>query len=99
MITVDIQEAKARLSELIDQAVNGEPFIITSAGKPVVKVTALDAPVTPRRLGFMDGQITVPEDFNRMGEGEIEAMFGRGAEARSGRRPDHDSLHDLPETG
>ena len=32
-----------------------------------------------RRLGFMAGQIKVPDDFNRMGEPEIEEMFGGNA--------------------
>jgi hypothetical protein len=32
-----------------------------------------------RRLGFMAGQISVPDDFDRMGKEEIEQMFGGGA--------------------
>jgi hypothetical protein len=31
------------------------------------------------RLGFMAGQITVPDDFDRMGGGEIELLFGGDA--------------------
>ena len=42
--TVNIHEAKTQLSKLVDQAVKGDPFIIAKAGKPLVKVTALDAP-------------------------------------------------------
>ena len=30
----------------------------------------------PARLGFMVGQIKVPDDFDRMGGAEIEKMFG-----------------------
>lgn len=45
MQKVNIHEAKKQLSRLIEQAVNGEPFIIAKAGKPLVKVTSLDAPV------------------------------------------------------
>jgi prevent-host-death family protein len=74
--TVNIHEAKTQLSKLVDQAVNGEPFVIAKAGKPLVKVTALDAPAAPRRLGFLAGEITVPDDFDRMGEAEIAALFG-----------------------
>jgi len=44
MFTVDIHEAKRRLSRLIDRAAQGEPFVIAKAGKPLVKVSALDAP-------------------------------------------------------
>jgi antitoxin (DNA-binding transcriptional repressor) of toxin-antitoxin stability system len=76
MMTVNIHEAKTQLSKLVDLAVKGEPFVIAKAGKPLVKVEALDAPVTPRRLGFMKGEISVPKDFDRMGEDEIAALFG-----------------------
>ena len=78
MQTVNIHEAKTQLSRLIEQAVQGDSFIIAKAGKPLVKVTRLDAPASGqvRRLGFMTGQIAVPDDFDRMGSEEIEQMFG-----------------------
>jgi len=76
MVTVNMHEAKTQLSKLVDQAVKGEPFVIAKAGKPMVKVAALDAPAAPQRLGFMTGKIDVPEDFNRMGEAEIAALLG-----------------------
>ena len=81
MQTVNIHEAKTQLSRLIEQAVKGDPFIIAKAGKPLVKVTRLGTPSAgqSRRLGFMAGQIAVPDDFDRMGSGEIERLFG-GAE-------------------
>ena len=81
MRTVNIHEAKTHLSRLVDEAAQGEPFIIAKAGKPVVKVTALDTPTgaEKRRLGFLAGQIAVPEDSDRMGSKEIEQLFG-GAE-------------------
>lgn len=76
MNTVNIHEAKTQLSRLIEQAVNGEPFVIAKAGKPLVKVARIDAPTEQRRLGFMAGQIRVPEDFDRMGSNDIEQLFG-----------------------
>jgi len=81
MKTVNIHEAKTQLSKLIDEASKGEPFVIAKAGKPVVRVTALSVPTGAqvRRLGFMAGQISVPDDFDRMGKKEIERMFGGGA--------------------
>jgi hypothetical protein len=47
-------------------------------GKPLVKVTALDAPTgtQKRRLDFMSGQISVPDDFDRMHSKKIEQLFG-----------------------
>lgn len=78
MQTVNIHEAKTQLSKLIDQAVHGESFIIAKAGKPLVKVSRLNAPEanTKNRLGFMEGQIAVPEDFDQMGKDEIAQLFG-----------------------
>jgi prevent-host-death family protein len=76
MVTVNIHEAKTQLSKLVDRAAKGEPFVIAKAGKPLVKVVALDAPRVPRRLGFLKGQFKVPEDFNTMGQDEIAKLFG-----------------------
>jgi prevent-host-death family protein len=78
MLTVNIHEAKTNLSRLIDQAAKGEPFIIAKAGKPLVKVMPLGAPDAGqmKRLGFMTGQIAVPDDFDRMNAIEIERLFG-----------------------
>jgi prevent-host-death family protein len=47
MATVNIHDAKTHLSRLIEQAARGEPVIIAKAGKPLVKLTALEAPARP----------------------------------------------------
>ena len=44
MVTVNMHQAKTHLSKLVDQAAKGEAFIIAKAGKPLVRVSALDAP-------------------------------------------------------
>ncbi|WP_029146766.1 type II toxin-antitoxin system Phd/YefM family antitoxin [Methylophilus sp. 5] len=77
MQVINIHEAKTQLSKLVDQAVNGESFIIAKAGKPLVKVIKLDTPETqlPQRIGFMKGQIQVPDDFDVMGATEITHLF------------------------
>ena len=76
MNKVNIHEAKTQLSRLVDRAAKGEAFIIAKAGKPLVKVAALDSPKKPKRLGFLKGEIEVPDDFDRMFENEIAEMFG-----------------------
>ncbi len=80
MRTVNIHHAKTHLSRLVDEAAKGEPFVIAKAGKPLVKVAPLDTPgpARVRRLGFMAGQVAVPDDFDRMGSAEIERLFGGG---------------------
>lgn len=77
MKTVNIHEAKTHLSRLVDQAVRGEPFVIAKAGKPLVKVVALTAPAgnTVRRIGFMEGQMVLPDDIKTPFREEIEQLF------------------------
>ena len=81
MKTVSVHEAKTHLSRLIDQAVKGEPFVIAKGGTPMVKVMAIDTPSAgqQRRLGFMAGQGSVPDDFDRMGGEDIARLFEAGA--------------------
>lgn len=79
MRTVNMHEAKTHLSRLVEAAANGEPFIIARAGRPVVKVVALETPASgARRTGFLAGQISVPQDFDRMGSDEITSLFENG---------------------
>ncbi|HEU5022339.1 MAG TPA: type II toxin-antitoxin system Phd/YefM family antitoxin [Bryobacteraceae bacterium] len=74
---VNIHAAKTHLSRLVDEAANGSSFVIARAGKPLVRVTAVDAAcAAPQRLGFMAGEIFVPDDFDSMGAEEIGRMFG-----------------------
>ena len=76
MRTVNMHEAKTHLSGLVEKASKGESFIIARAGKPLVKVTALeDEPKPKRRLGTLDGLYEIPEDFDTMFQDEIIAMF------------------------
>jgi prevent-host-death family protein len=77
MQIVNIHEAKTHLSKLIAKAANGEPFIIAKAGKPMVKVVAIDAPKPKkmRRIGFGDGKSKIPDDIKTMFKHEIEEMF------------------------
>ncbi len=68
MRTFNIHEAKTHLSRLVDEAEQGEPFIIAKAGKPKVKVVRLDAPIGPakRRLGSLEGIYTIPEELDEI---------------------------------
>lgn len=78
MESVNMHEAKTRLSQLVARAAKGEAFIIAKAGKPVARVTAIDAPEPgqEKRTGFLKGEFRVPVDFDQMGEAEIADMFG-----------------------
>ncbi|MFA5123544.1 type II toxin-antitoxin system Phd/YefM family antitoxin [Zavarzinia sp.] len=78
MRTVNIHDAKTHLSRLVEEAAKGESFVIAKAGRPMVKVTALEgtSASTTRRIGFMAGEFTVPDDFDRWAADEIAEMFG-----------------------
>lgn len=78
MKAVTIAQAKAQFYKLTKEAASGEAFLISVTGKPVVKVAAFNAVGSnqPRRLGFIEGQISVPDDFDQMGKTETEALFG-----------------------
>ena len=77
MRTVNMHEAKTHLSRLVKDAAEGEPFLIAISGKPMVRVTAVTAPEIKkkRRLGFMNGQMAIPEDFDQMYSEEMVALF------------------------
>ncbi|WP_454847971.1 type II toxin-antitoxin system Phd/YefM family antitoxin [Rhizobium binxianense] len=76
MKTVNIHEAKTHLSRLVEEAANGEEFVIAKAGKPMVKVVPIaEVQKKKRRVGFLKGQISVPDDFDTMFAKEIEDMF------------------------
>lgn len=77
-MAVNIHEAKTRFSRLVDQVEAGEDVVIARAGKPVARMTRLDAPAQPQRLGFLVGEGTVPDDFNEWGSEQIAELFGGG---------------------
>jgi antitoxin (DNA-binding transcriptional repressor) of toxin-antitoxin stability system len=72
----NIHAAKTHLSSLVEKAAGGDAFIIAKAGKPMVKVIpCISHNATPKRVGFLKGQIKIPEDFNQMGQCEITEIF------------------------
>jgi prevent-host-death family protein len=78
MQTVNIHEAKTNLSRLVEEAAQGNSFIIAKAGKPMVKVIPLSAEerMGAEKLGFMAGEISMPDDFDSLGAQEILRLFG-----------------------
>ncbi len=79
MRTVNMHEAKTHFSRLVEAAAAGEEVVIAKAGRPVAKLTPLEAPKpdVSRRFGFMP-EIKVPDDFDTMFADEIVEMFEGG---------------------
>lgn len=61
---VNIHDAKTRLSQLIERVEAGEEIVIARAGRPVARLAPLKASLGPRKLGRLDGQFRIPDDFN-----------------------------------
>ncbi|MCI0572596.1 MAG: type II toxin-antitoxin system prevent-host-death family antitoxin [Myxococcaceae bacterium] len=64
MTEVNIAEAKARLSELVNRALAGEEIVIARDHKPLVKlVTVASSRVAKRKPGSAAGQVEMAEDY------------------------------------
>ncbi|NHB91139.1 type II toxin-antitoxin system Phd/YefM family antitoxin [Photorhabdus cinerea] len=65
MEKVNIYDAKAHLSKLInDVTTTGEPFLIARNGKVVAKVMAYREEEPRRKLGFLIGKYSCPDNFD-----------------------------------
>lgn len=56
----NVADAKAHLSQLLDEAVAGGDVVVARNGKPLVRLVPV-APVADRQLGFLP--IEVSDDF------------------------------------
>jgi prevent-host-death family protein len=65
MKSVNIYEAKTRLSQLVEEAASGRDVVIARAGRPVARLTRLQGLDRKRRLGLLDDRLRVTGDFNR----------------------------------
>jgi prevent-host-death family protein len=64
METVNIHDAKTRLSQLVDKAVAGEDVIVSRNGKPLVRISRLDKSRPPIKFGVLKGKVKVAKDFD-----------------------------------
>ena len=70
---INVSEAKAKLSKLVDMAYQGEEVIIAKNNLPLVKLVS-HKPKPKRKLGLLEGQINIPDDFLEEND-EINDMF------------------------
>ena len=76
-IAVNIHEAKTHLSRLLEQALAGEEVIIMRSGRPLVRLTPVEAAPVRRRLGTAKGDFKLPGDFDAPLPEEILREFER----------------------
>lgn len=75
MDTVNIYDAKTRLSQLVDKAAGGEDVVVCRNGKPLVRITRLDAPRRRISFGLLKGRFSIPRDFDAPLPDDVLASF------------------------
>ena len=74
--TVNLYEAKTRLSQLVDRAAAGEEVVIAKAGRPVAKLVPLAPGNRPRKPGVWTGRLRVAKNFDAPLPREMLDAFG-----------------------
>lgn len=74
MRVINISEAKAQLSALIEKVLDGEEVIIGRAGKPVVRLIKYENNQQLRRPGALKGKIRIADDFDVLPDDIAEAL-------------------------
>ena len=76
MHITNISEAKAQLSKLIEEVLDGKEVVIGKAGKPVAKLVPFNLDTSPRELGgSWEGKVWIADDFDDLPE-ELARAFG-----------------------
>lgn len=64
MSQINIEEAKIRLPDLIEAAVNGEEIVIAKDDQHIVKLVPISRPKPRPQFGSAKGLITMSDDFD-----------------------------------
>ena len=77
MITVNVSEAKARLTELIHRAESGEQVLISRRNQPIIELRCIEEkPTRPRpQFGLCAGEFVVPADFDSPLPEDVLGLF------------------------
>ena len=75
MSVVNIYDAKTQLSKLVEQAAAGTDVVIARGGKPVARLTRLNAPKRKLKFGVLKGKIKIAADFDAALPDEALAQF------------------------
>jgi prevent-host-death family protein len=74
MESVNIYDAKTRLSQLVDKAAAGEDVVVSRNGKPLVRITAL-VENRPIKFGVLRGKVKIAPDFDAPLPNDVLAEF------------------------
>jgi prevent-host-death family protein len=73
--TVNLYEAKTRLSELVERAARGEEVVIAKAGQAKARLVPLERARQPRKPGAWKGRVVMAPDFDAPLPEDILAAF------------------------
>ncbi len=77
MVTVNVHEAKTKLSQLLTKVEAGEDVIIARSGTPVARLERVRKPAK-RKFGSMKGRIELGDEFfDPLPEDELAYWEGR----------------------
>jgi len=75
METINIYDAKTRLSQLVDKAASGEDVVVSRNGKPLVRITQLENPKRRIKFGLLEGKVNIAPDFDAPLPDDVLAGF------------------------
>ena len=73
--TVNLYEAKTRLSELVDRAAAGEEIVIAKNGRPLARLGPVPVEKPNRTPGGWEGMVWIAEDFDDPLPDDIQRYF------------------------
>ena len=76
---INISEAKAQLSKLVNMVYQGEEVIIAKNNLPLVELV-IHKPKGKRKLGLLSGKINIPDDILKEDAVINKMFYGNGAE-------------------
>lgn len=83
MTQVNVAEAKAKLSDLLERAVAGEDIVIARNGRPRVRLVPVLVRTEPRKPGALKGQIWMAPDFDDDLTDTFECLQDDGTSAQT----------------
>ena len=77
--TVNVYEAKTKLSALLAEVETGGEIVIARAGRPVARLVSVSAQAGRREPGAWRGRITIHDDFDDLPDDLARAFQGEDA--------------------
>jgi prevent-host-death family protein len=77
---IPMHQAKSSLSQLVKRAASGETIFIGSYGRAEAVLTSATSSMSKKRLGLLEGKLTIPDNFDDPLPPEVLAAFEGDAE-------------------